>query len=389
MAGLVAALLDRLRRMQPVLGDSTLAVACIAVTLVIAPQVRLPGSVPFDLVGVLLTLGCYLPLALRRKAPVAVLVVTCVSLEVYLLAGYVPTLNLFGPLLALYSVAAQRPAFVTGVSATAAAVPIFTSAIAADLSLELALGQAIVAPGVAWMFGNNTRNLAVLTRRLRAEQAQRARQAIGEERLRIARELHDVVAHHMSVISVQAGLADYVLSTDPSTARGAVKTIAETSHQALDEMRHMLALLRLGADGETPEPLPGLRRLDDLVQQTAAAGVEVDVIVTGAERELSGAVDGCVFRVIQESLTNVIKHASPAQAQVRLEYRPDALVVRILDNGRRRTPSAAAGAAPGGHGILGMRERAQVYGGTLTAGRRPEGGFEVVLTLPTRPGASD
>ena len=218
--------------------------------------------------------------------------------------------------------------------------------------------------------------MAVLAEELRRDREDRARRAVVDERIRIARELHDVVAHHMSVISVQAGLARYVLGSDPGTASTALDTVLGTTGEALDEMRRLLVVLRMD-DREPYDPSPGLQRLDDLVERVRTTGVPVELVVTGNARPLAPGVDLCVYRVVQECLTNVLKHAVPAQATVTLRYEPDRLVATIADNGCRPVTSHTDG-----HGLIGMTERAKLYGGTLTAGRRAESGFEVVLTVP-------
>jgi signal transduction histidine kinase len=204
--------------------------------------------------------------------------------------------------------------------------------------------------------------------------------------MRIARELHDVVAHHMSVVSVQAGLAQFVLESDPATARAALRTVLHTSGEALQEMRRMLSLLDTGADEDGPagayDPTPGLDRLDDLVERVCAAGVPVEVTISGERHPLAPGVDLCAYRVLQECLTNVIKHAPGAPTTVRLRYDPDRLTIQV-GNGAIDVTSGALHTDPGGHGLAGMRERARLYGGALTAGPRPQGGFEVVLVLPT------
>jgi signal transduction histidine kinase len=256
----------------------------------------------------------------------------------------------------------------------------------------------VLIQGVAWSgavayFGNRARQAMILAARLRQGQEERARRAVVGERVRIARELHDVVAHHMSVISVQAGLARYVLHSDPAVACTALDTVLQASTEALDEMRRMLELLRIdqydampGRDTRTQgyDPAPGLDRLPDLLNRVRAGGVPVELTVTGDRRPLPSGLDLCVFRVVQEGLTNVLKQAVPASTTVTLHYGSDHVVARVADDGGRRQP-AASGAAPG-HGLIGMGERARLYGGTLTAGHRPEGGFEVCLTLPLPPG---
>jgi signal transduction histidine kinase len=189
----------------------------------------------------------------------------------------------------------------------------------------------------------------------------------------------------MSVISVQAGVARYLLPAGAAGVGDTLDTIAATSREALEEMRRMLAVLRVvtareqSGDGSA-EPASGLARLDDLVERVRAAGVPVEVTVTGHVAALPPGADLCAYRVIQESLTNVLKHAELAPTTVALHYGPGALVVRVSDDGPGPIPARAARAP--GHGLTGMRERAQLYGGTLSAGPAPGGGFAVTLTMP-------
>jgi signal transduction histidine kinase len=185
---------------------------------------------------------------------------------------------------------------------------------------------------------------------------------------------------------VQAGLARYTLTADPETARTALDTALDTSGEALTEMRRLLAVLRM-ARPDTHEAAygaaPGLSRLDELTGRVRGAGVPVEVTVTGTPRPLPSGHDQCAFRVVQEALTNVLKHAAPSRAWVTVVYEPEEIVVRVVDDGR----TGPERPAPNGmeeipHGLLGMRERASIYDGQVSAGPRPEGGFEVVLTLP-------
>ncbi|MCB5182751.1 histidine kinase [Streptomyces sp. SMC 277] len=216
----------------------------------------------------------------------------------------------------------------------------------------------------------------------------------------MARELHDVIAHHVSVISVQSGLARYVFASDPGTALGALETIAGSSHEAMAEMRRMLVLLRSG-DGEGPDalttagcapapdpglgPAPGLARLDDLVRRVGATGVQVALRTTGTPYALQAGADLCAYRVVQEALTNVLKHAPTATlVRVVVDYRPGELAVTVTDDGQR--PLSDSPATRPGLGLIGMRERVTIYGGTVTAGPAPHGGFEVRLTLPVTGG---
>jgi signal transduction histidine kinase len=235
---------------------------------------------------------------------------------------------------------------------------------------------------------HSRRLLADANARLRRDREERARRAVTDERIRIARELHDVVAHHMSVIAVQAGMARYVLRTDPDTAGAAMGTVLATSTEALHEMRRMLALLRVGADTEDAAPVsydpsPGLPGIPALVDRVRAAGVPVRTSITGVPRALPPGLQLCIHRVVQESLTNVLKHAAPATATVTLDYGGDRFTAVVRDDGTRTTPDRGAGRA--GQGLIGMRERATLYGGTVHAGPRPGGGFEVRLVLPLPP----
>jgi signal transduction histidine kinase len=214
---------------------------------------------------------------------------------------------------------------------------------------------------------------------------------VAAERLRIARELHDVVAHAMSVIAVQSGMGAHVIDTQPEEARRALANIEATSRSGLAELRRLLGVLRDddadtgdGAGTRRPAlaPAPGLGELDALVARASEAGLPVEVAIEGDARPLPPGVDLAAYRIVQEALTNVVKHAGEATARVTVRYGEAEVDLEIVDDGRGR--AAAAGGTPGanGHGIAGMRERATIYNGTLDAGPRPEGGFRVAARLP-------
>jgi signal transduction histidine kinase len=208
---------------------------------------------------------------------------------------------------------------------------------------------------------------------------------VAEERLRIARDLHDTVAHSMATITVQAGSALHLLGGGDTNLRRALTAIRATSKEALAEMRATLGQLRTPASGDAPTLAGGLDRLPALREAVAAAGAPVTVEIEGERRPLPPAVDQAAYRILQESLTNVLRHAGQAAAAtVSLHYRHDALEIRVTDDGGRDGEAAAAGSlsADGGHGLTGMAERAAAVGGKITAGPRPEGGFEVVAWLP-------
>jgi signal transduction histidine kinase len=221
----------------------------------------------------------------------------------------------------------------------------------------------------------------LLERARRAEEGREdeARRRVQQERLRIARELHDAVGHHVALISVQAGAMGYLLDRDPARARESLEHIQQASEAALEELRLTVGLLRQPGDHEPVEPAGGLARLDELIGSFTATGLRVTCRVTGPARPLPEATDLTAYRVIQESLTNTARHAAGAPATVRLAFRPGVLALAVEDDG----PAAAGdGGLAAGHGIIGMRERATAVGGWLTAGPRDGGGFQVLAELP-------
>ena len=214
--------------------------------------------------------------------------------------------------------------------------------------------------------------------RLEAERNAQAKVAAAAERARIARELHDVVAHHVSVMVVQADGAGYALRTDPDRAEAALQAIAGTGRHALSEMRRLLGVLRSAGEQATLAPVPGLGELRELLDQARAAGLEVTYTLTGTPRELPEGAELAAYRVVQESLTNTRKHAGlAATAAVTLRYEPDGLTVEVTDDGLGVGSEDTAG-----HGLAGMRERIAMYGGTVTAGPLPGGGYGVTARLP-------
>ncbi|MEV5408373.1 histidine kinase [Thermopolyspora sp. NPDC052614] len=231
----------------------------------------------------------------------------------------------------------------------------------------------------------NTRRRYLESLEERAERAERERDqrtaiVAAAERARIARELHDVIAHHVSVMVVQADGAGYAIDGDPEQARAAVRTISATGRRVLAEMRRLVGVLRED-DGSAEEyaPQPGLAQLEDLLRQVRASGLPVESSITGVPRDLPEGEQLVIYRVVQEALTNALKHGGPAaSAVVEVEYRTGEVVVRVRDDGR----GAAAPAGIGGHGLIGMRERVAMYGGAVEAGPRSGGGFQVTARLP-------
>jgi signal transduction histidine kinase len=235
----------------------------------------------------------------------------------------------------------------------------------------------------AWSIGNSVRQYRAYAAALRTHAAA---QAVTAERLRIARELHDQVAHSIGVIAIQAGAAGLVLDARPEHARTALSAIESTSRETLAGLRRMLVSLRRAEDGEmtAAEPAVGLEALPRLVERTAAAGIDAQVAWSGPRRPLPPEVDLAAYRIIQEAVTNVVRHSAARRCRVHLESRPTELVVDVLDDGpgepRDTLVRAPAGAT--GFGIAGMRERVALLGGRFSAGPRPEGGFQVSARLP-------
>ncbi|MFI8459236.1 sensor histidine kinase [Kitasatospora sp. NPDC085464] len=229
---------------------------------------------------------------------------------------------------------------------------------------------------IAWLVGNTVHQTRAHTEALRGRASE---QAITAERLRIARELHDMVAHSIGIIAIQAGMGSRVMDTQPAEARNALAAIETTSRETLAGLRRMLGALRAGEQESAPlEVAPGLAELDRLVEKSAGAGVRVAVTRGGESRALPADVDLAAFRIVQEAVTNVVKHSGTRDCHVTVDYRPDELAVTVVDLG-----AAPATPTPGtGYGIAGMRERVALLHGEFSAGPRPEGGFLVAARLP-------
>jgi len=374
--------------------DGLLAVAAAGFGVVaLAPVLPLSPSQPRTVAAYALILAHSLPIALRRRFPVQVLAcglgtgLAFASLRLNL----VP-LGL-GILIYVYSVAALRPrrASLAGLAATEAMMALVFVARPRALGDRTTLVVDIVLVAAAWLLGDGTRRRheAVAAARERAAELERAREelarrAVVEERLRIARELHDIVAHSMSIIAVQSGVGAHVLDSQPEEARKALAAVEATSRQALAEMRRLLGVLRQEAEPSgSLAPSPGLAEVDALAADVARAGARVEVRIEGTRPELPLGLDLSAYRIVQEALTNVVRHAGPATARVRIRYAPDTVDIEVVDDGR------GAGTGRGdGHGIAGMRERAALYGGSLDAGPLPGGGFRVAARLPVGEGLS-
>lgn len=329
-----------------------------------------------------------LPLAVRRSRPVAVLATTLAAAIVGDLwfSGFL----LPGPVIALYTVAAhcERRLALTAAAATGVALVIPAVAGKGVSSAGFAVAMYAVFT-VAWALGDNLRTrraylveVEARAERLEREREERARRAVAAERARIARELHDVISHNVSVMVVQAAAARDVSARRPERAREALASIESIGREALVELRRLLGVVSGGDDGDRAgfSPQPGLARLPELLEQVGAGGLEVGLTVTGEQRDLPAGVDLSAFRIVQEALTNTLKHADASRADVSVRYTDAGLEVEVLDDG------VANGGPGGGRGIVGMRERAALLGGELWAGPRPAGGFRVCARMPLEGG---
>jgi signal transduction histidine kinase len=331
-----------------------------------------------------------LPLLARRRAPLLVLALVIAAgyagwatgpTESGALQGWI-ALNL-----ALYSVAAHcslRRALV-GAGLMACFVLLFEiPRLVEGGRLDDVIGEWLSLGGV-WLLGRwvrqrrrRTHDLERQAADLEADRDALAREAVAEERARIAREMHDSVAHSVSVMVLQAGAAEQVMASSPERARASLVTIQDTGREAIVELRRMLGLLRDPSEGASLAPQPGVDRLDTLMEQVRAAGLPVALTVEGEPRRLPPGVDRSAYRIVQEGLTNTLKHAGPAHASVTLRYADRALELEVLDDGHG-TGGPNGG---GGFGLVGMRERAALYGGELDAGARPGGGYALRARLP-------
>jgi signal transduction histidine kinase len=406
------------RRVPPrrfLLRDAHLAaldvVAAVGLLAALAPAARTSvpvaaGVVPYRApdwvawVTWLVAATVALPVVVRRRWPVGALAVVLAGSSAAAVMSLFPWPHSAGALgaagLVLYSTALTAPrrtavvALAVSLAVTAGAALLAGSApIAADpfgLAPASRLGDTVTQAAFGWLalgavWGTG---LAVRQRREYAARSaeQAARQALSDERLRIARELHDVVAHSMSLIAVKAGTANHVADERPEEARDALRLIETTSRAALVEMRRVLGVLRAGGDLPAElEPVPGLAGLATLADRAASAGVDVDLQVRGSAA-LPEGVDLSAYRIVQEALTNVVKHAGAVPCRVDVTVAPDEVRIEVTDDGPSAASRPATRGPNGGHGLLGMRERVAMYGGSFAAGPRPAGGFAVHATLP-------
>jgi signal transduction histidine kinase len=391
----------------PVAVDFAIAAAVTWFSLSTAADSYPPsGSRSFDALAVALTIAVGAALVVRRRFPLIVLAGCVALVAVFEARGYWLSLNQLGLQLAFFTVASQRARRWT----VAAAVVVYPELLYSNVHewaapvVDIYLGTTAQVV-VIGLIGDGARRLtgsravmAAYSEQLQRKQHDREQRVVLLERIRIARELHDVTAHHLSVIAVQAGMARFVLDTEPKTADQALRTISEVGSEGLAELRRLISLLRPDEDegagaGTDDRPAPGIAQLPVLIERVGLSGTPSSFTVAGHRRPLPAGIELCVYRVVQESLTNVLKHAPGSSVDVRLEYAPEHIRVTATDSGpygasptRTRPPrSAEARAAEqsgSGVGLTGMRERAALYGGELSAGWKQDGGFEVQLTLP-------
>jgi signal transduction histidine kinase len=355
--------------------DGAIAVVVACVAVIAAAIGRQPPGRAADGLAYAVIVVASLALVWRRRAPTVVFVIGLAAGLVYFGFGYPRAPALWPFVIALYTIADTQSRRRSLLLALGAVVALAVDAAASD---HLgAVGPTTVLWIAAWLFAG----WLVSSGRARRAQSrdEHSRRMVDAERLRIARELHDVVAHSIATINVQAGVAAHVIERRPEQAAVALAAIKESSKEALRELRGILSVLRSVDDLAPRSPEPGLDRLQTLAATTAEAGLPVDVEVKGRPRPLPRTLDTTAYRIIQESLTNALRYAGPARAAVTLTYDEQRLGLEITDDGVGTSNDSGDGA---GLGIVGMRERAAAFGGELEAGPRPEGGFRVRAVLP-------
>ena len=363
--------------------DVVVILAVFAYNLLALPYVPdglWPGT------GIVFSVGLCAPYVLRRRYPLIVFGIIALTAWLQFVLGVGILAADIMLAFALYNIAAH---FRWPISMTAAAAVVLWVLLAVVPRMDNGLSQPFLVVVVAWTWGTAVRvrrdyvdGLKERARQLEREKESQARIVAAEERARIAREIHDIVSHSLSVVVVMAEGASSKVRTEPERAEQAMVTVRDTGRNALAEMRRMLDVLRDGEPG-SHAPSPGIAQLGPLIEESRASGLSVEMTLQGEPVEVTAGVDLVVYRVVQEALTNARKHAGPllSKVAVQLRYEDDSLEVQVTDDGQGL--GARPGNEPGGgHGLVGMRERVAAYGGKLRTGPRPDGGFEVVATLP-------
>ncbi|QNE76651.1 sensor histidine kinase [Streptomyces finlayi] len=363
------------------------------------------GSGREAVLAVPVTLGLCTVVALRRRAPEKMLLLAVAMGLVQLALDVRPGIADFALLVITYTVATVGERWASRLALACSLVAAGLSHLRWPEGRQEHWAQAVFVVVVmtvpfvlAWVLGDSMRTrrayfdqLEERAARLEREREAQSKVAVAAERARIARELHDVVAHNVSVMVVQADGAAYVMDAAPEQARQALETISSTGRQALAEMRRLLGVLRTGDAPESGEyvPQPDVGQIEDLIDQVRQTGLAVDFKIEGTPRPLPTGVELTAYRIVQEALTNTRKHGGPdAGASVRLVYFDDGLGLLVEDDGRGAAHELYedGGADGAGHGMIGMRERVGMVGGTLDAGPRPGGGFRISALLPLKPG---
>jgi len=383
----MAAVRDAIRR-HPWWTDSLLALALTVISVGSVVVSRTRYGYAFPVLAAITAVFTTAPIALRRYRPLAVLAVT-VTAETLLLIFASESQVPLGVIVALYTVAARCERRVSIRAAAWVALPITVGVIVNNGPHPGRVIPELAVFAIAWVVGDNLRTrraylaeLEARAARLEREREEQAERAVIEERTRIARELHDVIAHNVSVMVVQASAGEEVFDEDPERARESLSAVSSTGRAALAELRRLLGVIRAEAHGDLEpsyEPQPGIEYLDELVGQVRETGLPVELSVIGEPRPLPEGVGLCAYRIVQEALTNTLKHAHASGAQVSVRYVADALELQVIDDGR---VSSAVNGDTGGHGLIGMRERVALFGGTLNASPRPGDGYEVRARLP-------
>jgi signal transduction histidine kinase len=375
-------------RRHPWWTDSLLALGLtvISVGSVVFARTRYGFALPrLEAVATLLTTG---PIALRRYRPIAVLAVTVAAETLILIFARESPIAL-GVIVALYTVGAYCERQVSVRAAGWVALPLTVGLIVNSGPHAGRVIPELAVFAIAWVVGDNVRTrraylaeLEARAARLEREREEKAERALVEERTRIARELHDVIAHNVSVMVVQASAGEQVFDEDPERAREFLASVSSTGRAALAELRRLLGVIRAEDDrggGPAYAPQPGIEYVDELVRQVRETGLPVDLSVIGEPRPLPDGVGLCAYRIVQEALTNTLKHAHASGAAVNVRYAADALELQVVDDGRGGTE---VNGETGGHGLIGMRERVALFGGELTASARAGRGYEVRVRLP-------
>ena len=363
-------------RLSPRALDITLAVGIFLAAIVNVANQDESGISAVPVLGLVLLAGASVALLWRRSLPLVALGAALAMMVVWALAGY-PGNPVFHMLAALYAVGRYQ-------TATPSSLTALVVALAVAATIQVLDGDAasdVVVAGLVtvlpWYVGRRVRIRGEYAAAVRERQAAEAQRVVDDARSAIARELHDVVAHNVSVMTVQAGVARLVVADDPERAQEAIQAIEKAGRQTLDELRHLLGVLRPEAGSESLQPQPGLHQIDELAERLEQTGMRISLSMN-VTSTLPVRVDLFAYRIVQEALTNVLKHAGvDAATDVRLEESGDQLVIEVVNSG------AVGEALPGaGRGIAGMEERASLLGGTFEAGSRRDGGFRVLARLP-------